>query len=74
MAAQRIYLVRRIQDDKEFLIMANSQAQALRHIAGKDYDIEVASSMQVAQLMTKHVKVEQAVYSSEQSDIFGGEK
>jgi hypothetical protein len=57
---QRIYTVKSHNSDHTHLVMATSQAQALRHIAGKNYDVEVAKAVDVAVLMKVGVEVEQA--------------
>ena len=46
---------------KEHLVIATTQAQALRHVAGKYYTIEVASTLDVAKLMGKGIQVEDAI-------------
>lgn len=48
---QRIYKV--TNGDKTHLVQAASQAQALRHVAGKTFSVEVAKAIDVAQAMTK---------------------
>lgn len=67
MAEQRIYKV--TSGDKAYLVQAISQAQALRHIAGKQYIVEVAKTIDVAQLMGKGVQVETASVVPEQMTI-----
>lgn len=64
---QRIYKV--TSADKAYLVQAVSQAQALRHIAGKQYLVEVAKAVDVAQLMSKGVQVETASVVPEQAQI-----
>lgn len=64
---QRIYKV--INADKSYLVQAISQAQALRHIAGKQYTVEVAKAVDVAQLMGKGVQLEVATVIPEQAQI-----
>lgn len=58
MAEQRIYKV--TSADKAYLVQAISQAQALRHVAGKQYAVEVAKAIDVAQLMSKGAQIEVA--------------
>ena len=58
MAEQRIYKV--TSADKAYLVQAISQAQALRHVAGKQYGVEVAKAIDVAQLMSKGAQIEVA--------------
>ena len=41
-------------------MQAISQAQALRHVAGKQYAVEVAKAIDVAQLMSKGAQIEVA--------------
>lgn len=67
MADQRIYKVTGI--NASYLVQASSQAQALRHVAGKEYQVEVAKAVDVAQIMTKGGKVEIAMMSSEQVEL-----
>ena len=64
---QRIYKV--TNGDKSYLVQASSQAQALRHIAGKHYTVDVAKAVDVAQLMGKGVQVETASVVPEQSQM-----
>lgn len=64
---QRIYKV--TSADKAYLVQAVSQAQALRHIAGRQFTVEVAKAVDVAQLMSKGVQVETASVVPEQSQI-----
>ena len=71
MADQRIYKV--TSGDKSHLVQAMSQAQALRHVAGKTFNIEVAKAIDVAHLMGKGVSVEVASVVTEQSQLNIGE-
>jgi hypothetical protein len=66
---QRIYKV--TSGDKAHLVQAASQAQALRHVAGKTFNVEVAKAIDVAHLMTKGVTVETASVVAEQTQIEG---
>ena len=66
---QRIYKV--TSGGTSHLVQAASQAQALRHVAGKTFAVEVAKAVDVAQLMTKGAVVEVAVMSLEQTSIKG---
>jgi hypothetical protein len=66
---QRIYKV--TSGDKTHLVQATSQAQALRHVAGKTFSIEVAKAIDVAALMSKGVTVEAATLVAEQTSIEG---
>jgi hypothetical protein len=68
---QRIYKV--TNGDKTYLVQAVSQAQALRHVAGRTFAVEVAKAIDVAQLMGKGVQVETAAVIAEQSQINIGE-
>lgn len=65
---QRIYKI--TNNNEVYLVQANSQAQALRHIAGKHYTVEVAKAIDVAQLMSKGVKMEVAL-APEQGQLEG---
>lgn len=67
MAEQRIYKI--TSADKAYLVQAVSQAQALRHIAGRQFTVEVAKAVDVAQLMGKGVQVETASVVAEQGQI-----
>ena len=66
---QRIYKV--INKDKSYLVLATSQAQALRHVASRQYSVEVAKAIDVASMMSKGVQVEVASIVSEQTQIGG---
>jgi hypothetical protein len=67
MAEQRIYKV--TSANKEHLVQAISQAQALRHVAGKYYSVEVAKSIDVARLMKDGAQLEVASLTAEQADL-----
>lgn len=64
---QRIYKV--TNGDKTYLVQAVSQAQALRHVAGRVYSVEVAKAVDVAQLMSNGTSLEVASTIPEQSQI-----
>jgi hypothetical protein len=66
---QRIYKV--TSGDKTHLVQAASQAQALRHVAGKTFTVEVAKAIDVAALMSKGVAVETSSIVLEQASIEG---
>lgn len=67
-AEQRIYKV--TGNNNVYLVQATSQAQALRHIAGKQYSIEVARAVDVAMMMSKQgAVVEIASTIQEQADL-----
>lgn len=68
---QRIYKV--TNGDKTYLVQAVSQAQALRHVAGRTFAVEVAKAIDVAQLMGKGVQVETASVVPEQTQLNVGE-
>jgi hypothetical protein len=61
---QRIYKV--TNGGQIHLVQATNQAQALRHIAGKMFKVEVAKTVEVVQLMTNGTKVDVATYMPEQ--------
>lgn len=63
----RIYKV--VSLTAQHLVQASSQSQALRHIAGKEYQVEIAKSVDVAKLMSKGAKVEIAANTEEQADL-----
>ena len=69
-AEQRIYIV--TGNSQSHLVQASSQAQALRHVAGKLYQVEVAKAIDVAQLMGKGATVEVSSTISEQTDLLEG--
>ena len=64
---QRIYKV--ANGDNTYLVQATSQAQALRHVAGRLYSVEVAKAMDVAHLMSDGVKLETATVIAEQHQL-----
>jgi hypothetical protein len=66
-AEQRIYKV--TNGDNTHLVQAVSQAQALRHVAGKTFTVDVAKAIDVAMLMGKGVTLETASVVAEQSQI-----
>lgn len=70
-ADQRIYKV--TNGDKTYLVQAASQAQALRHIAGRIYSVEVAKAMDVAHLMAAGTTLETATSIPEQTQLNIGE-
>lgn len=69
MAEQRIYRV--TAGSNVHLVQANSQAQALRHVAGKMFSVEIAKAIDVAQAMTSGAKVEIASFAVEQGTLEG---
>lgn len=62
----RIYTVVRTDTPSALprLVQAGNQSQVLRHVSQPEYVIAVAGSIEVAQLMGKGVKVEQAIAES----------
>lgn len=64
-ADQRIYKV--TNGDSTHLVQAVSQAQALRHVAGKTFSVDVAKAIDVAQLMGKGIVLETASVIAEQA-------
>jgi hypothetical protein len=64
---QRIYKV--TNGDNTHLVQAVSQAQALRHVAGKTFSVDVTKAIDVALLMGKGVTVETASVIAEQAQI-----
>lgn len=69
MAEQRIYKV--TSGEKTHLVQAMSQAQALRHVAGKTFSVEVAKAIDVATQMSKGAIVEVASAQAEQTSLEG---
>jgi hypothetical protein len=55
---QRIYKV--TSGDETHLVMAGSQAQALRHVAGSVYKVSIAKATEVASLMGSGVVLEKS--------------
>lgn len=53
---QRLYKV--TSATKTHLVLAANQAQALRHIAGKEYTVEVAKAVEVALMVAAGTTVE----------------
>lgn len=68
-AEQRIYKV--TNGGATHLVQAASQAQALRHVAGKTFTVEVAKAIDVATHMSKGAVVEVASVVAEQTSIEG---
>jgi hypothetical protein len=68
-AEQRIYVV--TNGGSQHLVQAASQAQAIRHIAGKTFDVRIAKTLDVAQLMSNGAVLETAVSVPEQATIEG---
>lgn len=66
-AEQRIYKV--TNGTNTHLVQAVSQAQALRHVAGKTFSVDVAKAIDVAQLMGKGVQLETASVVAEQGQL-----
>jgi ribosome biogenesis SPOUT family RNA methylase Rps3 len=64
---QRIYKV--TNGDQTHLVQAVSQAQALRHVAGKTFSVDVAKAIDVAMLMGKGVTLETASVIAEPAQI-----
>lgn len=59
----RIYIVTEINDESpntKWLIDAQTQAQAVRHITKNQFQVKVASPHEIVELMGKGVKVEKA--------------
>jgi hypothetical protein len=68
-STNRIYIV--TGKGATHLVQAASQAQALRHVAGKEYIIEIAKAIDVAKIMSAGSTIEIAVPTSEQLDLIG---
>jgi hypothetical protein len=68
-STNRIYIV--TNKGQKQLVQAASQAQALRHVASKEYLVEIAKAVDVAQIMSNGAKIEIAAPSSEQLDLIG---
>jgi hypothetical protein len=67
MADQRLYKV--TNGDKSYLVQATSQAQALRHVAGRLYSVEIAKPLDVARLMSSGIQLEVATTIPEQTQL-----
>jgi len=63
MAEQRIYIV--TNGGTQHLVQASSQAQAVRHIAGKTFGVRIAKTLDVAQLMGNGAVLETATNAPE---------
>ena len=57
---KRIYKVTDIDFKLTHLVMATSQAQALRYITDKTYKVEIAKAIEVAELMRDGIQVKDA--------------
>lgn len=66
MSNERIYTVTG-PGEKVSLVKAANQAQAIRHVARNTFQIEVASAVQVADLIVAGVKVENASAEPQQA-------
>ena len=69
MAEQRIYIV--TNGGTQHLVQASSQAQAVRHIAGKTFGVRIAKTLDVVQLMSNGAVLETAANTPEQAVIEG---
>ena len=69
MAEQRIYIV--TNGGTQHLVQAASQAQAVRHIAGKTFGVRIAKTLDVVQLMSNGAVLETAANTPEQAVIEG---
>jgi hypothetical protein len=67
MADQRLYKV--TNGEQTYLVQATSQAQALRHVAGRLYSVEIAKPLDVAHLMSSGVTLEVATTIPEQTQL-----
>lgn len=54
----RIYIVSHKQNGIKRLVLAGSQAQAVRHVAASTYEVSVASALDVAHYMKAGITVE----------------
>ena len=68
-AEQRIYMV--TNGGQSHLVQAASQAQAIRHIAGKTFDVRIAKTIDVALFMSSGGILECATTVPEQATIDG---
>lgn len=68
---QRTYIVTSKAGQR--LVVAASQAQAIRHVVAQDYQAAAADGIQVAELMESGIKLERASISPENKDMFGDE-
>lgn len=67
--AQRTYLV--TGNGQQRIVIASSQAQAIRHVVAKQYTAEVADGVQVAKLTGLGIEVEYAGGQVVDAEIFG---
>ena len=68
MTTQRIYIVTAKSGAKR-LVQATNPAQALRHVASNEFGVQAAKAVEVAQLMSAGVVLEQS-----RVDDLGGEQ
>jgi hypothetical protein len=66
-SAQRIYVVN--GNGRQTLVRASSQAQALRHVAGSLFEVNVASADDVVTMMENGAVVQKANPEPEQFEI-----
>lgn len=66
MSNERIYTVTGPGESVR-LVKATNQAQAIRHVARNTFQVEVASAVQVADLMIAGTKVEQSSIEPQQA-------
>lgn len=60
MTTKRIYAITDKVNHATHLIVATTQAQALRHVTRMQFDVASASAMMVADKMSQGIKVEDA--------------
>lgn len=66
---QRIYAVTTKADGKGRLVLAQTPAQAMRHVANDLFDVKAASAATVAKLMGAGVQLEQSAHQEAPSNV-----
>lgn len=64
---QRIYAITSKTDGTGRLVLAQTPAQAMRHVANDLFEVKAANASTVAKLMGSGVKLEQSVTQEEES-------
>jgi len=64
----RIYAVSNKADGSKRLVKAGTPAQAMRHVANALFDVKTVTALQVAELLSGGVKLENAAQEPEPTD------
>lgn len=65
--AQRIYVV--TSKDGKSLVKATSQAQAIRHVVANLYTAHTPTPLEVAEMMSQGMELQQAAVAPEQTEM-----